>query len=208
LSKKIVIFINITPTSSIKSAHGPDNARRNRVLIAPAPPATSNNRPMAHPPAQHLRDSLRDHDSRLCGSGASMAIKNALHLGKKRTLATQQHLLCSYNWFVKNQYFQLFIARMTLPNPNDSQCAVSSGVSTAVQKRFNVFSETIFETSRRHLKNARGCENNLQAIDFKALIEPEVILPAVRSALARRLQYKLQAPTQKSAQLATHQEKT
>jgi hypothetical protein len=58
LSKKIVIFINITPTSSIKPAHGSVNARRNRVLSAPAPPATRwlpvgyLEQPPSRPPAQ------------------------------------------------------------------------------------------------------------------------------------------------------------
>jgi citrate lyase gamma subunit len=80
-----------------------------------------------------------------------------------------------------------------------------SMTSKSVSKFFN---ETIFETIRCHLKKPTVRRNRLQAVDYNALIEQEVTLPAARSALARRLQYKPKAPTQKSAQLATHQEKT
>ncbi len=58
---------------------------------------------------RHQPGSTPGHDSRLYRSGASMVFERRLHSGKRHSLATQQHLLCSYNWFVKNQYLKQFM---------------------------------------------------------------------------------------------------
>jgi hypothetical protein len=97
----------------------PGNALRNSVPDLARAAGHPEQRASSSPAQQlRLRDCLRGPDSRLRSSGASMVLDSARHFGKRHTLATQQHLLCSYNWFVKNQYFQLFVILMAPPNPN------------------------------------------------------------------------------------------